>query len=46
MVIWHRNDMIRFGKYEDAYGFKTNADVTRRIFPIPTAAMTLNPVLT
>ena len=43
---WHRNDMIRFGKYEDSYGFKTNADVTRRIFPIPTAAMVLNPALT
>jgi hypothetical protein len=39
---WHRNDMIRFGKYENAYGFKTNADVYRRIFPIPTAALQTN----
>lgn len=43
---WHRNDMIRFGRYEGAWGFKTNAEVTRRIFPIPTDAMTLNPALT
>ncbi|PWK26865.1 putative outer membrane starch-binding protein [Arcicella aurantiaca] len=43
---WHRNDMIRFGKYEDTYGFKTNSDITRRIFPIPTSAMVLNPALT
>lgn len=39
---WHRNDMIRFGKYENAYGFKTNADTYRRIFPIPTAALQTN----
>lgn len=43
---WHRNDMIRFGKYEDSYGFKTNKDTYRRIFPIPTGAMVLNPALT
>jgi hypothetical protein len=43
---WHRNDMIRFGKYEDSWGFKTNTETYRRIFPIPTRAMTLNPALT
>ncbi|WP_332369145.1 RagB/SusD family nutrient uptake outer membrane protein [Spirosoma telluris] len=43
---WHRNDMIRFGKYEGKWGFKTNADATRRIFPIPTNAFTVNPALT
>jgi starch-binding outer membrane protein, SusD/RagB family len=42
---WHRNDMIRFGKYEGSWGFKTNSDVTRRIFPIPTYAKALNPIL-
>lgn len=42
---WRRNDMIRFGKYETAYGFKTNSDTYRRIFPIPTAAMNTNPKL-
>jgi len=43
---WHRNDMIRFGKYEGKWGFKTDADVNHRIFPIPTAALTVNPALT
>jgi len=42
---WRRNDMIRFGKYENAYGFKSNADTYRRIFPIPTQAMNTNPKL-
>jgi hypothetical protein len=42
---WHRNDMIRFGKYEGKWGFKTDADVNHRIFPIPTTAMQLNPAL-
>ena len=42
---WHRNDMIRFGKYEGKWGFKTNADTYRRIFPIPTSAMVVNPAL-
>ncbi len=42
---WHRNDMIRFGKYEDEWGFKTNGDVNKRLFPIPTTARQLNPLL-
>ncbi|HEY4286310.1 MAG TPA: RagB/SusD family nutrient uptake outer membrane protein [Puia sp.] len=42
---WHRNDMIRFGKYEDAWGFKTDADPNHRIFPIPSSALGLNPAL-
>jgi starch-binding outer membrane protein, SusD/RagB family len=42
---WHRNDMIRFGKYEGKWGFKTNAETHRRIFPIPTSAFVLNPAL-
>lgn len=42
---WRRNDMIRFGKYEGSWGFKTNTDVYRRIFPIPTNAMAVNPSL-
>ncbi len=42
---WHRNDMIRYGKFEGAWGYKTNKDVYRRIYPIPTAALTLNPAL-
>lgn len=43
---WRRNDMIRFGKFEGSWGFKTNTDQYRRIFPIPTQAMVLNPALT
>ena len=43
---WHRNDMIRFGQYENAYGLgKTNTDTYRRIFPIPTTAIMTNPKL-
>ncbi|MCF2443571.1 RagB/SusD family nutrient uptake outer membrane protein [Dyadobacter sp. CY345] len=42
---WRRNDMIRFGKYEGKWGFKTDADVNHRIFPIPRVALQLNPVL-
>ncbi|HEY4788809.1 MAG TPA: RagB/SusD family nutrient uptake outer membrane protein, partial [Bacteroidales bacterium] len=43
---WHRNDMIRFGKYEGSWGFKTNTEIYRRIFPIPTSALSVNPKLT
>jgi hypothetical protein len=39
---WRRNDMIRFGKFENVYGFKTNTDTYRRIFPIPTSALATN----
>jgi hypothetical protein len=42
---WRRNDMIRFGKFEGKWGFKTNTDTYRRILPIPTDAMKLNPML-
>jgi hypothetical protein len=43
---WRRNDLIRFGKFEDSWGFKTNTDITKRIYPVPTSEMTLNPSLT
>ncbi len=42
---WRRNDVIRFGKYEGTWGFKTNTETYRRIFPIPTSAMQVNPAL-
>lgn len=42
---WHRNDMIRFGKYESQWGFKTDADPNKRLFPIPSSARQLNPLL-
>ena len=34
-----RSDLIRFGKYEDAWTEKTNADKKKRIFPIPQTAV-------
>ncbi len=34
-----RTDMIRFGKYEDPYTAKTNADPKKRLFPIPQSAV-------
>jgi hypothetical protein len=43
--MWHRNDMIRYGKYEGKWGFKTGSDINKRIFPIPNAALLLNPAL-
>ena len=40
---WHRNDMIRFGKFESSYGLsKTNADTYRRIMPIPAIGLSTN----
>jgi len=42
---WRRNDLIRFGKYEDNWGYKTNKEVFRRLFPIPNSERSLNPKL-
>ena len=45
---WRRNDMIRFGHFEDEYGFHkksfptANFDKTHRIFPIPTSVLNKN----
>ncbi|GAA3962273.1 RagB/SusD family nutrient uptake outer membrane protein [Mucilaginibacter dorajii] len=39
---WRRNDLIRFGKYEQSWGYKTDADVNKRLFPIPSAEIILN----
>jgi hypothetical protein len=45
---WRRNDLIRFGKFEEDWGFKSstynmsNKDKYRRIFPIPRDIMKLN----
>ncbi len=44
---WHRNDMIRFGKFENNWGLgKTNTDTYRRVYPIPTSAIAANNKLT
>jgi starch-binding outer membrane protein, SusD/RagB family len=42
---WRRNDLIRFGKFEDAWGVKTDNNVQKRLFPIPADQITLNPAL-
>ena len=44
---WRRNDLIRFGKFEDDWGFRSlyPAGMTekyRRIFPVPTLVMNVN----
>ncbi|WP_158859796.1 RagB/SusD family nutrient uptake outer membrane protein [Lunatibacter salilacus] len=36
---FRRNYQIRFGKYEDSWTGKTDADVNKRLFPIPQRAM-------
>lgn len=42
---WRRNDLIRFGKFEDKWGYKTDADPRHRIYPIPATQIQLNPGL-
>ena len=39
---WHRNDMIRYGYYENSWGFKTDANTQHEIYPIPFTALQLN----
>ncbi len=45
---WRRNDLIRFGKFEDDWGFKGQVypkgltEKFRRIFPIPTNVLNVN----
>ncbi|WP_437920339.1 RagB/SusD family nutrient uptake outer membrane protein [Sphingobacterium sp. LRF_L2] len=44
---WRRNDLIRYGKFEDNWGFRSlyPAGMTekfRRIFPIPTTVLNVN----
>ena len=42
---WRRNDLIRFGKFEDTWGVKTDNDVNKRIFPVPQDELDMNPSL-
>lgn len=40
---WRRNDLIRFGKYQGKWGFKTgNEGADRDLFPIPATELVLN----
>ena len=42
---WRRNDLIRFGKYEDTWGVKTDNNPQKRLFPIPQSEIDINPLL-
>ncbi|MEO1258018.1 MAG: RagB/SusD family nutrient uptake outer membrane protein [Bacteroidota bacterium] len=42
---WRRQDLIRFGKYLDAWQEKPAGDESRLLFPIPTAQLAVNPNL-
>lgn len=45
---WRRNDLIRFGRFEDDWGYKNTinpsakTDYTKRIFPVPTGVLNEN----
>jgi len=41
---WRRNDLIRFGQFENAWGFKAAnaAPSTYTIFPVPTTELSTN----
>ncbi|WP_184548394.1 RagB/SusD family nutrient uptake outer membrane protein [Mucilaginibacter sp. FT3.2] len=47
---WRRNDLIRYGKFEVEYPLPNdvlsmNKDITRRLYPIPSTEIKLNPNL-
>lgn len=42
---WRRNDMIRFGVYNDTWEFKENTEAYRVLYPIPATALVSNPNL-
>lgn len=42
---WRRNDLIRFGKFENSWLLKTDNDPRKRLFPIPKAEIEINPLL-
>lgn len=43
---WRRQDLIRFGKYNDAWWAKpTASDAKKKLFPIPTTVRAANPKL-
>ncbi len=43
---WRRNDLIRFGKFTEAWEFKDNTEAFRVLYPIPASAIISNPNLT
>lgn len=43
---WRRNDLIRFGQFEGAWGFNPgNPNTNLRIYPVPSEELSLNPNL-
>lgn len=42
---WRRTDLIRFGRFLDAWSDKPAGDASRLLFPIPTAQLAVNPNL-
>jgi hypothetical protein len=42
---WRRSDMIRFGKYNDAWWEKPVSDASKNLFPIPQGQIQVNPSL-
>jgi hypothetical protein len=42
---WRRNDLIRFGQWENKWGYKTDANPVHRVYPVPSAQIQLNPGL-
>jgi hypothetical protein len=42
---WRRQDLIRFGAYNNAWAFKNPSDPTKNLFPIPQNALNANPNL-
>jgi len=42
---WRRNDLVRFGKFTEAWGMKEASDASRNVFPIPATALLSNPNL-
>ncbi|WP_366935438.1 RagB/SusD family nutrient uptake outer membrane protein [uncultured Christiangramia sp.] len=44
--MWRRNDLIRFGKFTEAWSYKDASEDFRTLFPIPASAIISNPNLT
>ncbi|MCM5661912.1 RagB/SusD family nutrient uptake outer membrane protein [Galbibacter mesophilus] len=42
---WRRNDLIRFGRFNETWEFKDNTESFRVLFPIPANAIITNPNL-
>ncbi len=43
--LWRRNDLIRFGKFNDSWEYKNQSEPFRTLFPIPQQQIDANPNL-